>query len=204
MARQKPKEHERSRILSDDELRAVWKAADAGKEPLHSVIKFLLLTGARRGEAAKLSWTEISGADWTLPAIRNKTKVDLTRPLSAAARTVIESQSRGEGLFIFTTTNGKRSVANFSNFKARFDQECGVSDWTWHDLRRSARSLMARAGVSADTAERCLGHVIGGVRGVYDRHQYRTEMLHAFEALAALIERIVDPVTDNVEQMRRA
>ena len=48
-----------------------------------------------------------------------------------------------------------------------------------------------RAGVTPDIAERCLGHVIGGVRGVYDRHPYIEEMRHAFEALANQIERIV-------------
>jgi hypothetical protein len=52
---------------------------------------------------------------------------------------------------------------------------------------------MSRAGVPSDHAERCLGHVIGGVRGTYDRHEYYEEKRQAFEALAGLIARIVDP-----------
>jgi integrase len=60
-----------------------------------------------------------------------------------------------------------------------------------HDLRRTARSLMSRAGVPSDHAERCLGHVIGGVRGVYDRHEYHDEKARAYVALARLIDRIV-------------
>jgi integrase len=138
-----------------------------------------------------------------LPADRNKTKVDLIRPLSAAALAVIESRRRDGGPFVFST-RGLTPPGGFSRFKEKFDIACGVTGWSWHDLRRTARSLMSRAGVPSDHAERCLGHVIGGVRGTYDRHQFRSEMLHAFEALAALIERIVDPVTDNVEQQRRA
>jgi integrase len=67
-----------------------------------------------------------------------------------------------------------------------------------HDLRRTARSLMSRAGVPTDHAERCLGHVIGGVRGVYDKYEYLPEKRRAFEALAALIERIVNPTARNV------
>jgi hypothetical protein len=59
---------------------------------------------------------------------------------------------------------------------------------------------MSRAGVNADHAERCLGHVIGGVRGVYDRHEYHAEKRAAYEALAALIERIIHPV-DNVAEL---
>ncbi len=74
--------------------------------------------------------------------------------------------------------------------------------WTIHDLRRTARSLMTRAGVSPDHAERALGHVIGGVRGVYDRHAYFEEKREAFEALAAQIERILSP-RPNVVPMRR-
>jgi integrase len=68
-----------------------------------------------------------------------------------------------------------------------------VKDWRLHDLRRTARSLMSRASVNADIAERCLGHVIAGVRGVYDRHHYLDEMRHAFESLASLIDNIIDP-----------
>jgi hypothetical protein len=52
---------------------------------------------------------------------------------------------------------------------------------------------MSRAGVPSDHAERALGHVIGGVRGTYDRHEYLAEKRHAFAALAALVERIVNP-----------
>ena len=63
---------------------------------------------------------------------------------------------------------------------------CGVTGWTLHDLRRTARSLMSRAGSQSDHAERCLGHLVGGVRGTYDRHDYHEEKWRAFEALAAL------------------
>ena len=60
---------------------------------------------------------------------------------------------------------------------------------------------MSRAGVPVDHAERCLGHVIGGVRGVYDRHEYYEEKKAAFEALAAQIDRILQPA-DNVVPLR--
>ena len=62
---------------------------------------------------------------------------------------------------------------------------------------------MSRAGVPSDHAERCLGHVIGGVRGVYDRYEYHAEKRQAYEALAAIIERIVSGAQADVVQMRR-
>jgi integrase len=109
----------------------------------------------------------------------------------------------GDGDFLFTR-DGTRPL-NGSNFKAGFNKVLGrgtpLPRWTLHDLRRTARSLMSRAGVPSDHAERCLGHVIGGVRGTYDRHEYYEEKRRAFEALASLVERIVNP-QPNVVVMR--
>jgi integrase len=93
-------------------------------------------------------------------------------------------------------------MAAFDQCKKAFDKKCGFSDWTIHDLRRTARSLMSRAGVPSDHAERAIGHVIGGIRGVYDRYAYRTEKLQALEALAGLIDLILNPPADNVIPMR--
>jgi integrase len=193
------KERARARILDDDELRAVWRAAEDSTGPFAALVQFLLLTGARRSEAARMTWDELVGADWTLPAARNKTKVDLVRPLSPAARAVLAKLPE-VGKFVFTT-DGRRPIGAFSQWKRTFDEACGVTGWTLHDLRRTARSLMSRAGVNSDHAERCLGHVIGGVRGTYDRHEYHSEKRHAFEALAVQVERIVNP-QDNVVMMR--
>ena len=200
MARTKPAERARSRILNDDELRVVWKTAARQPGAFPALIRFLLLTAGRRNEARNMTWAEIDGGDWTLPAARNKTKVDLVRPLSDAALALLKQVPRIDaGPFVFTTT-GRRPIGGLERYKKRFDEACGVTGWTLHDLRRTARSLMSRAGVNSDHAERCLGHVIGGVRGVYDRHAYHVEKRAAYDALAAQIDRIVHPV-DNVAEM---
>jgi integrase len=180
----------RFRILNDTELRAVWQAAEAGEEPFHRLVQFILLTGARRSEAARMAVTELPDGDWILPAARNKSDQDLVRPLSKAAQKVLVRTPRFDGCAYVFSTDGKHPIGGFSKFKGRFDQACGVSGWTWHDLRRTARSLMSRAGVSPDHAERCLGHKIPGVRGIYDRYEYHAEKAQAYEAQAALIGRI--------------
>src|SRR5262249_50255225 len=119
-------------------------------------------------------------------------------PLSCAAKKILNGLPRFPSCeFVFTST-GRRPISGFSAFKIRFDVACGVKDWRLHDLRRTARSLMSRARVNPDTAERCLGHVISGVRGVYDRHRFIAEKRQAFEALAGQIDRIVNPPSDNV------
>jgi integrase len=160
------------------------------------------LTAARRNEAADLGWDEIDGRNWTLPAARNKTQLDLVRPLSGAALAVLAAQPRIAGCRWAFTASGKRPLISFSALKRNFDVACGVTGWTLHDLRRTARSLMSRAGVASDHAERCLGHVIGGVRRIYARHEFYDEKARAFEALAAQIERIINP-QENVVPLAR-
>jgi integrase len=178
-------EQPRSRILTDDEIRALWAVSGL----FGSLVRFILLTATRRNEAAHAKRSEIEGRDWTIPGSRYKTGIDHLIPLSAMA---LAELPKANGEYVFSL-KGEAPIGGFSRSKQRIDEETGVSDWVLHDLRRTARSLMSRAGVPTDHAERCLGHVIPGVRGVYDRHEYHREKALAFEALAAQIERIVRP-----------
>jgi integrase len=204
MARIKPEEHQRERVLSDDELRAIWMVAEErATDPFAALVQFLLLTGARRSEAARLPRSgEIRDGDWTLPARRNKVKLDLVRPLSAAARELLESLPEIDGCKYYFS-HGKQPIATFSQSKEGFDEACGVSGWTLHDLRRTARTLMSRAGVSPDHAEHCLGHLMPNIRKNYDKHKFYEEKKRAFEALAALIDRTAHPPGGTVTEMRR-
>jgi integrase len=201
MSRWEPKEHRGTRILDDDELRQLW-AATADGQPFCSLIRFLLLTAARRGEAAGMRWGEVKDGIWTLPASRSKTKVEVARPLSRAAQAVLAAQPRDDLPYVFTTT-GAGPIKSFSEPKAKLDAASGISGYRLHDLRRTSRSLLARAGINSDLAERCLGHAMPTIRATYDRHRYIEEMGHAFEALAALIERIVSGADAAVVQFRR-
>jgi integrase len=198
MARTNPAEQARDRILTDDELRKVWNA-DCGM--FGAYVRFLLLTAARRNEASEMTWAEIKGSDWLLPAARNKTKLDLVRPLTRQALAILAGLPKASD-FVFTTNGSGGPITGFSYYEDIFDKASGTKGWTLHDLRRTARSLMSRAGVPSDHAERCLGHVIGGVRGVYDRHAYHSEKQQAYEALASLIERIVSGSQAGVVQLR--
>jgi integrase len=202
MARTSATARARRRVLTDDEVRAIWNTAEAMPGPYGALVQFLLLTAARREETAQMRRSELSGSTWTIPPNRYKTNIEHVVPLSAAALAIINRLPRlGNGDLVFTVS-GRFPISSFAHRKTAFDKACGVTGWVLHDLRRTARSLMSRAGINADIAERCLGHIIGGVRGVYDRHAYRDEKAHAFEALAAQIERIVNPPADNVVPLR--
>ena len=183
-------EPSRDRVLSDEELRAVWRATAEGV--YGALIRFLLLTGARRNEASEMTWAEVAEGMWVLPAARNKVGQELARPLSLMAQEVLgDLERRGE--FVFSRRNGVRPIGGLAELKVELDRVSGVSDWVHHDIRRTARSLLSRAGVPSDIAELCLGHVLPGIRQVYDRHKYIEEKRIAFEKLSALIASIVDP-----------
>jgi integrase len=199
MGRVNVRERARTRILTDDELRAVWAAAEAAGGLFDRYVQFLLLTACRRNEAAEMTRAELDGANWLIPATRMKGKQDHLIPLSRKARdTLAKLPTIGKPDGFVFTNDGVHAFCNFAHCKSALQARSGTSGWTLHDLRRTARSLMSRAGVDSDHAERCLAHVIVGVRGTYDRHSYRDEKLRAFEALAALIERIVDPAENVV------
>jgi len=203
MARTKGKDRARDRVLSDEEMRDLWAALDQAKVPpcYPPFIRALLLTGQRRNEVARSDWREISAGIWTIPATRYKTKLEHVVPLTDAVLALLgEPKAKG---FVFSNDGGGHPLAGFGKPKAALDRKIdeirkargleSMPAWRLHDLRRTARSLMSRAGVSADVAERVLGHVIAGVRGVYDRHGYEAEKRDALERLAALVERIVNP-----------
>ncbi len=182
----------RDRVLDDDELRAVWRATEGNIWPFGSLVRFLLLTAARRTEAQEMRWAEVNGktGDWVLPVSRNKVRRGLVRPLSAPARALLNGLPR-IGEYVFTMA-GRFPIGNISKCKRLLDEASGVGGWTLHDVRRTARSLMSRASVPERHAEECLGHVQGGVKAIYDRYEYYDEKRRAYEALADEIERIVN------------
>lgn len=218
MARTRPRERARTRVLDDQEIRDLWQAIDEGADQLPDCypryVRTLLLTALRRREASNGSWAEVSGEVWTIPATRMKNKLDHVVPLSPAVLVLIGIKPKNvrAAPYIFSTTGGARPFSGYSKGKAQLDKLISairkkggrpvMAPWTHHDLRRTAKTLMARAGVRPDISERVLSHVITGVEGVYDRFDYFEEKRDALERLAALVERIVNPPAANVVEMR--
>jgi integrase len=196
MARTKPHERARKRVLTDSEIRAIW-AATVNPHPYHSLVRFLLLTGCRREEACGMKRAELveHGTVWAIPAHRHKSKEEARIPLSKAAREVIAAVPRFVGCDYVFTIWGRGPLVGLDDFKTRLQDQSRTRDWTQHDLRRTVRTRLS-ALTTPDIAERCLTHKIGGVRGVYDRHQYMPEMQEAFNLLAQEISAITTPLTE--------
>jgi integrase len=200
MRRTSPKERARSRILSDDELRAVWNECHG---TFGAFVKLALLTAQRREKVCAMRWEDISDDGvWTIPSEAREKGNAKTLPLPEAALKVIRSRPRLESNPFVIAGRTTGPVKNLDRGKAAMDAELKLAPWTLHDLRRTARSLMARAGVLPHVAELTLGHVQHGVQGVYDRHDYTVEKGQALAALAGLLATILDP-RPNVVPMKR-
>jgi integrase len=164
----------------------------------------LLLTAQRRDKVATMKWDDISADGvWTIPSEpREKTNAKSLR-LPPLALDVLKAQPRlADNPFVFFGQHGRFN--NFHKGKKLLDAKMpkGTERWVLHDLRRTARSLMSRAGVRPDHAERTLGHAIKGVEGIYDHYNYSPEKGEALAALATLVERIVNPSSaSNVVQL---
>jgi integrase len=198
MGRYKAADHKRDRILNDDELRALWGACtDAGT--FGALLKTLLLTGQRREKVLTLRWDDVSADGvWTIPTAPREKPNAGTLQLPAAVLDIINAQPRVAGNPYVFFGRGSGPFNSFSQRKVELAEKLKIAPWVVHDLRRTARSLMSRAGVRPDIAERVLGHVRPGVEGIYDRHPYDLEKADALTRLAALVERIVNPPEGNV------
>lgn len=194
----------RDRALTDAELRILWQAFGERANPFGHLFRFLLLTATRRNEAAEMTWRELDNPNaatvWEIPAERAKNGVAQIVPLSAPARAIIADVPReGRGPFVFSSTGGARPVSGFSRAKTAVDKAATrlndgepLAEWRLHDLRRTARTGMARLGIPDEIAERCLGHVGGSqLLRTYNVHRYRAEIADALERWAAEVQRLI-------------
>jgi integrase len=193
MKRYSPKDHARKRILSDGEIRKLWDACSTANG-YGDLIKLLLLTGQRREKVASMRWDDVSAdGTWTIPSEKREKGNAGELVLPAMALDIIKGRPRLASNPYILAGRDSGPLRSFHGPRDALKAKVGFEDWRIHDLRRTARSLMSRAGVRPHIAERVLGHAIRGVEGVYDRHSYREEKAQALQDLANLIESILNP-----------
>jgi integrase len=215
------KERARARILSDDEIRVIWPVLKSFGT-FGDFVKMLLLTGQRRAEVAHMRRTEIDrDGIWVIPAQRYKTKRSNFVPLPKVAQVLIASRAKPGVCDLIFPSTADTPYSGFTKSKAKLDKAIFAATkarasgaeaeplpkWTLHDLRRTAKTLMVRAGVRPDISERVLGHVIKGVEGTYDRYSYLEEKRDALEKLARMVDHILDLPSGNgvvLSERRRA
>ena len=192
-------EKARDRVLSDDELAVIWRAACELEAPYDVFVKMLILTGARRNEIAGMRWSEIDldARIWTLPRERAKNNCELTLPLPDTIVTILRALPHvaGPSDYVFTRS-GRNPIAASSKIKKQLDDNlpADMPPWVLHDLRRSFASGCARLGVAVHVVEAVLNHRSGSIKGVaavYNRYSYDVEKRMAMEAWARHVAAIV-------------
>ena len=205
-------ERARDRVLSDDELRLVWAAADKLGGTFGPLVKLLALTGQRRDEVARMRHNELNldARLWTLPAERTKNNKPHEVPLSNATLAVLGSVPRIAGSpFVLATNGGASPISGYSEGKRRLDAllPADMPPWRLHDLRRTCASGLARLGINLPVIEKVLNHSSGsfaGIVGVYQKHSFADEKRQALEAWGSFVTALVEGKPANkVVRLRR-
>ncbi|HWJ68949.1 MAG TPA: tyrosine-type recombinase/integrase [Sphingobium sp.] len=184
------RELSRDRVLDDGEIRRVLNAARLDAYPFRQFVPLLLATAQRRGELANMRWSELDleARTWVIPAERAKNGKPHVVHLSDFAVSLLDEVPQFVDCdYVFTTTR-RSPVSGFSKALRWLHKHSETSDWHMHDLRRTAASGMARAGVAPYVIEKVLNHVSGtisGVAAVYNRYGYDAERCAAMDKWGA-------------------
>lgn len=213
-------ERARDRVLTNDEIRLFWQASMRMEYPFGPLYRVLLLTGQRLREVAEMTWQEIDGDTWTLPASRSKNGDEHVVPLSPDVVAILQSLPK-IGRFVFSTT-GKSPISGFTRAKGRLDRLMNeaanrdlpagsdpvmIQGFTIHDLRRTAATGMAGLRFPPHVVEAVLNHRSGtrrGVAGVYNRFDYADEKRSALESWARLVLQLVEGREAHVVALNRS
>jgi integrase len=209
LRRADPKERQRKRVLDDNEIRLVWGAATG---TYGGMVRLALLTSQRRAKVAAMRWDDVTvDGHWKIATEAREKGNGETLPLPDMALDVIRAQPRIDGSPFVFAGRGEGHFKGFGRAKANLDRAVAEANdgealptWEFHDLRRSARTLLARAGVSTEIAKRVLGHADDAIQATYNQHSYIAERGDALAKLAGLLALIIEPPVDNVKPMRRA
>ena len=208
------KETARTRALSEEELIKLFKSIRDAGPVFHTydlAIKLLLLTAVRLSELVEAPWAEFDlDADepvWRIPATRIKTEkdmdqVDFTIPLPAIAVEWLQEIKRTSVASDYVLPARRRATKPTMSPAtlnwAMGEVKHGLEHFTLHDLRRTARTHLARLGVKPHVAERCLNHKLPGINDVYDTYDYLPERRLALNAWADLLVRLDKGETSKV------
>jgi len=220
----------RTRVLNDDELRALWAGTETLAYPFGAFVRLLLLTGQRKSEVAGARWTEFDLTEglWTIPASRMKSDAAQIVPLSDAALRELETlpkwsaTGRRDDNFLFSYRGGRAPINGFSKEKARLDKamvaelqraaesrgddpdKAQLKPFVLHDIRRTVRTRLSALRVPETVAELVIAHGRKGLARVYDQHKFVDEMREALDLWAGRLRDIVEPPPENVVELASA
>ena len=204
------KENKRDRVLTELEIRLIWAACDEIGDAFARAVQLLLVTAQRRAEVGGMARSEIDLArrSWTLG--RERTKADRAHvvPLSDLAVSIIDKCPAAGPYLLSTGRSGRdgkpAKISGWGKAKERIDaavasigreivgREFVPAEWHIHDLRRTAATYMAQAGVDRIVISKILNHAEGGVTGIYDRFRYDSQKRNALDAWSDRLLQIME------------
>jgi integrase len=188
-------EQERERSLTDDEIKVLWTVFTAMGYPFGHGLKFLLVTGQRRGEVGGMKWSEIDGDGWKLPGALAKSKQGHRVPLSTLALEILE-RCPNLGDYVFMSGRGLEPLEGWDGAKRRADSFLAepIEPWRIHDLRRTMATQMRSLGVDRLVVSKLLNHAESGITKTYDRYAADPEKAAAMERWSDRLKEIISGV----------
>jgi integrase len=192
-----PRLEDRERVLADNEIIAIWNAAGELSPRSRAFVRVMILCGTRVSETASIAIGEIDfeNMTWSIPKEKAKNRQPIVLPLGALALAELASvrppDGAGPGHCLLGAVEGSALKAP-SKIKARLDRLSSVTNWRFHDLRRSTRTGLARLGVEPHIAERCVNHITATkLQRIYDRYDYASEIIAAMGRWQSEVARLV-------------
>ncbi len=178
-------ERPRERVLTYDEIKALWEVLQSLGSPVARILQLTLLTACRPGEIARMRWSDIDGSWFNIAASRTKASRAHRVPLTSLAMGLLETIKRTESEFVFPTRYGYRHGPvgeAAASMLLRRREWFGLEPWQPRDLRRTAATHMAELGVAPFIIDRVLNHADPSVRARhYAHYEYDREKSAAME-----------------------
>ncbi len=193
------KPRQRDRVLSEEEIRRVWKVLDDEGTPVAVSFKLRLLTAQRGVEVLTMRWSDIEGDWWTIPAEVAKNRRSHRVPLSAPALALVEelrASANGSPYLFPSPKRADKPISSVQTAVERLVEAAGLK-FVAHDLRRTAASYMTSMGVTRLVVSKILNHVEQGVTAIYDRHSYDGEKREALDRWGDRLESILQGGSDD-------
>jgi integrase len=190
------KYHPRDRVLTDDELVAVWQAAEKYGYPFGSIVQLLILTGQRRSEIGLLKWSYVNKGQITLPPEIVKNNKAHTFPLGRRGMQILE-ETPNLGEYVFKARWYDRPFNGWQSCTNTLIKAAGTAHWTLHDLRRTFATNLAALGVPPHIVEKLLNHseILRGVALIYNRYTFAKECHDAIELWENRLAKLLAPKT---------
>lgn len=187
------------RFLTELEVHKFWQALDASGMHIHrkNILKLMLCTGARVEALAGLRWDEVelNPRLVNIPPVRSKNGLDWIIPLNNIAFDILNTTPRLHDELVFPANNGKEPLRadGINQATRRLCEQSGIAVFTPRDLRRTFKTLSAKAGLSKSIRDIIQNHALDDVSSKhYDRHDYLDEKREALALWNTALTRIID------------